>query len=66
MSQTRAEWLAEKLREFEEWADRVKPEELRVHGRSEQMVKLLDDDPEVDRLIAEAQQAAVHDGREPA
>ena len=59
MSQTRAEWLAEKLREFEQWADRVKAEELRVHGRSEEMVNFLDDDPDVDRLIAEARSTAL-------
>lgn len=66
MSQTREEWLAEKLAAFEEWADRVKPEELKVHGRSEEMIKLLDDDPEGDRLIEEARQAALRERRESA
>ncbi len=66
MSQPREEWLAEKLAAFEEWAERVKPEELKVHGRSEEMIELLDDDPEVDRLIEEARQAARQERRESA
>ena len=64
MSQTWEEWLAEKLAAFEEWAARVKPEELKVHDRSEEIVKLLDDDPEVDRLIEEARRAALQERRE--
>ena len=68
MSQTREEWLAEKLASFEEWADRVKPEELKEADpeRSQAIVKLLDDDPEVDRLIEEARQAALQKRRESA
>lgn len=66
MSQTREEWLAEKLAAFEEWADRVTPEELKVHGRSDELVRLLDGDPEVDRLIEEARQAALQERRESA
>lgn len=68
MSQTWEEWLAEKLAAFEEWADRVKPEELKVADpeRSREIVKLLDDDPEVDRLIEEARQAALRERRESA
>lgn len=66
MSQPREEWLAEKLAAFEEWAERVKPEELKVHGRSEEMIELLDDDAEVDRLIEEARQAARQERRESA
>ena len=62
------EWVAEKLAAFEEWADRVKPEELRLADpeRSRELVKLLDDDPEVDRLIEEARQAARQERRESA
>ena len=59
MSANRSEYLAKKLREFEEWADRVAPEDLKVSGRSEEMARLLDDDPEVDRLIEEARRAAL-------
>ena len=68
MSQTREEWLAEKLAAFEEWAERVKPEELKVVDpeRSREMIKLLDDDPEVDRLIEEARRAALQERRESA
>ena len=54
----RAEYLAEKLREFEEWADRVKPEDLKVSGRSREIAKLVENDPEVCRLIEEARRAA--------
>ena len=68
MSQTRDEWLAEKLAAFEEWAERVKPEELKVVDpeRSREIVKLLDADPEVDRLIEEARRAALRERRESA
>ena len=68
MSQTREEWLAEKLAAFEDWAERVKPEELKVADpeRWREILKLLDDDPEVDRLIEEARRAALQEGRESA
>ena len=64
MSQTEAEWRAEKLAAFEDWAERVKPEELTMRDRSEEFVKLLDDDPEVDRLIEEARRNAYQDRRD--
>ena len=57
----RAEYLAEKLREFEEWADRVKPEDLKVSGPSREIAKLVENDPEVDRLIEEARRAALRE-----
>lgn len=68
MSQTREEWLAEKLATFEDWAERVKPEELKEADpeRSQEIIKLLDDDPEVDRLIEEARRAALQERRESA
>ena len=39
MSKTRAE----RLEAFEEWADRVEPGELKVAGRSQELVDLLDE-----------------------
>ena len=65
MSQTWDEFLAEKLAEFEEWADRVKPEELKFSEPNPEVIKLLDD-PEVDRLIEEAGQTALQKRCEPA
>ena len=68
MSETRAEQMAEKLRAFEKWADRVKPEDLRDADpeTSRQIVKTLEDDPEVDRIIDEARRAALREERESA
>lgn len=42
MSKTRAQHLEE----YERWADRVQPHELKVRGRSQELVDLLDEDPE--------------------
>ena len=42
MSKTRAQHLAE----YEQWAERVQPHELRIRGRSQEVVDLLDEDPE--------------------
>ena len=68
MSETRAEQMDEKLRAFEKWADRVKPEDLRDADpeTSRQIVKTLEDDPEVDRIIDEARRAALREERESA
>ena len=68
MSETRAEQMAEKLRAFEKWADRVKPEDLRDADpeASRQIVKTLEDDPEIDSLIEEARRAALREERESA
>lgn len=68
MSQTRSEWLAEKLAAFEDWAERVKPEELREADpeRSREIIKRLEGDPEVNRLIERAGRAAHRERRESA
>ena len=68
MSETRAEQMAEKLRAFEKWADRVKPEDLRDADpeTSRQIVKTLEDDPEIDSLIEEARRAALREEHESA
>ena len=68
MSKTRAEQTAEKLRAFEKWADRVKPEDLKEADpeTSREIIKVLEDDPEVDRLIEEAGRAALREKRESA
>ena len=68
MSETRAEQMAEKLRAFEKWADRVKPEDLKEADpeTSREIIKVLEDDPEVDRLIEEARRAALPEERESA
>ena len=42
MGKTRAERLEEYLR----WAERVQPHELKIHGRSQEFVDLLDADSE--------------------
>lgn len=42
MSKTRAEHLEE----YERWAERVQPHELKVRGRSQELVDLLDEGPE--------------------
>lgn len=42
MSKTRAQHLEE----YERWAERVQPNELKVRGRSQELVDLLDEDPE--------------------
>ena len=44
MSKTRAE----RLEEYERWADRVQPGELRVLGRSQEIVDLFDASPEAE------------------
>ena len=61
MSMDRAEYLAEKLRAFEEWADRVKPEDLKISGHSREIAKLVEDNPAVDDLIEEARRAALRE-----
>ena len=68
MSETPAEQMAQKLRAFEKWADRVKPEDLKeAHPEaSRQIVKALEDDPEIDRLIEDARRAALREERESA
>ena len=68
MSETRAEQTAEKLRAFEKWADRVKPEDLKEADpeTSRQIIKVLEGDPEIDRLIEEARPAALRAERESA
>ena len=38
--------LAQHLEEYERWAERVQPHELQVHGRSQELVDLLDEDSE--------------------
>ena len=38
--------FAQHLEEYERWAERVQPHELKVHGRSQELVDLLDEDPE--------------------
>ena len=68
MSETRAEQMAEKLRAFEKWADRVKPEDLKEADpeASRQIVKALEGDPEIDRTIDAARRAAPQEERESA
>ena len=68
MSEIRAEHMAEKLRAFEKWADRVKPEDLKEADpeASRQIVKALEGDPEIDRIIDEARRAALREERESA
>ena len=44
MSKTRAQHLEE----YERWAERVQPHELKVRGRSQELVDLLDESPEVE------------------
>ena len=68
MSKTRTEQTTEKLRAFEEWADRVKPEDLSEADpeTSREIIEVLKDDPEVDRLIEAARQAALREKRESA
>ena len=68
MSDNRAEQMAEKLRAFEKWADRVKPEDLNEADpeTSRQIVKALEGDPEIDKLIEEARRAALRAERDSA
>ena len=39
---------AERLEEYERWADRVQPGELRVLGRSQEIVDQLDESPQAE------------------
>ena len=39
---------AERLKEYERWADRVQPGELRVLGRSQEIVDQLDESPQAE------------------
>ena len=68
MSQTRSEWLAEKLAAFEDWAEHVKPERLTQADpeKSREIIKQLEDDPDVDRLIEQARRTALQERRESA
>ena len=57
----RVEYLAEKLRAFDEWADRVKPEDLKVSGHSREIAKLVENNSAVDDMIEEARRAALRE-----
>lgn len=39
---------AQRLEEYERWADRVQPDELRVLDRSQEIVDQLDDTPQAE------------------
>ncbi|MDE0163021.1 MAG: hypothetical protein OXL98_14940 [Acidimicrobiaceae bacterium] len=40
--------FAQHLEEYERWAERVQPHKLKVHGRSQELVDLLDADSEAE------------------
>jgi len=53
--------FAQHLEEYERWAERVQPHELKVHGRSQELVDLLDAEAEAE-AEAEADPPALATG----